>query len=349
MISFRCNFIQVFLNANRKTKYCDIVAVRGIIKIKRKKMGNLISFMQKVANELQASGNYGTAHVYKSSLNALVAFHGNGHLPFRKVTPEFIKSFETHLRRKGCSWNTVSTYLRTLRAVYNRAIRCHMANYVPHLFKYVYTGTRADRKRALDNGEMAQLLDNSPSGLTTPPYLKKTHALFVLMFMLRGLPFVDLAYLKKSDLEENVLTYRRRKTGRQLSVTLTPEAMILVRRYMNTDPSSPYLFSLITADEGTEVAYREYQLALRNFNYQLTLLKRILGFTSNLSSYTARHTWATMAYYSEVHPGIISEAMGHSSIMVTETYLKPFRNKKIDEANIQVIAFAKQYINPIIA
>ncbi|MDD3036833.1 site-specific integrase [Bacteroides sp.] len=312
-------------------------------------MGNLISFMQKVADGLQTSGNYGTAHVYRSSLNALISFHGNTHLPFRKVTPEFIKSFEIHLRGRGCSWNTVSTYMRTLRAVYNRAIECRRAIYIPHLFKYVYTGTRADRKRALDNGEMSQLLNDSSPSTVIPYCLKKTKALFVLMFLLRGLLFVDLAYLKKKDLDENVLTYRRRKTGRQLSVTLTPEAMVLVRKYMNTDLNSPYLFSLITAGEGTKEAYREYQLALRNFNYQLTSLKEILGFTSDLSSYTARHTWATMAYYSEIHPGIISEAMGHSSIMVTETYLKPFRNKKIDESNIQVIDFAKQYFKSVIA
>ncbi len=312
-------------------------------------MGNLISFMRKVTDGLQASGNYGTAHVYRSSLNALVSFHGNTYLSFQKVTPEYIKNFEIHLRGRGCSWNTVSTYMRTLRAVYNRAIENHMAIYVPHLFKYVYTGTRADRKRALDNGEMSQLLNDSLSNAVIPHSLKKTKALFVLMFLLRGLPFVDLAYLKKKDLDGNVLTYRRRKTGRQLSVTLTPEAMDLVRKYMNTDMKSPYLFSLITAGEGTREAYREYQLGLRNFNYQLTLLKGVLGFTSDLSSYTARHTWATMAYYSEVHPGIISEAMGHSSIMVTETYLKPFRSKKIDEANVQVITFAKQYCSSVIA
>ena len=134
------------------------------------------------------------------------------------------------------------------------------------------------------------------------------------------------------------LTYRRRKTGRMLTVTLLPEAMKLIRQYMNTDPASPYLFSLIVSKEGTEEAYREYQLALRYFNSQLVILKGVLGLTADLSSYTARHTWATMAYYSEVHPGIISEAMGHSSITVTETYLKPFKNKKIDEANATVFS-----------
>lgn len=168
--------------------------------------------------------------------------------------------------------------------------------------------------------------------------------LFVLMFLLRGLPFVDLAYLRKSDLRDNVITYRRRKTGRPLSVTLTPEAMALLKKYMNHDPHSPYLFPLLKSGEGTKEAYREYQLALRSFNQQLTLLGEILGLNDRLSSYTARHTWATTAYYCEIHPGIISEAMGHSSIKVTETYLKPFRNKKIDEANNQIIDFVKHSI-----
>lgn len=109
------------------------------------------------------------------------------------------------------------------------------------------------------------------------------------MFMLRGIPFVDLAYLKKRDIEGNILTYRRRKTGRMLTVTLLPEAMKLIRQYMNTDPASPYLFSLIASKEGTEEAYREYQLALRYFNSQLVILKGVLGLTADLSSYTAKH------------------------------------------------------------
>ena len=92
------------------------------------------------------------------------------------------------------------------------------------------------------------------------------------------------------------------------------------------------------------MAYKEYQLALRNFNYQLELVGKLLGLKDRLSSYTARHTWATTAYYCEIHPGIISEAMGHSSIIVTETYLKPFRSKKIDEANKQVLDFVKRSV-----
>ena len=305
-------------------------------------MLKVVAFMKQVAEELRMGGNFGTAHVYRSSLNAIIAYRGKGDFTFNEVTPEWIKGFEIHLRGRGCSWNTVSTYLRTFRAVYNRAVDCRGAVYVPHLFRSVYTGTRADRKRALDTEDIQKVFTKLPQSSVVTSDMRRTQELFVLMFLLRGLPFVDLAYLRKSDLHDNVITYRRRKTGRPLSVTLTREAMVLLKRYMNRDSSSPYLFPLLNSREGTKEAYHEYQLALRNFNRQLMLLGEMLGLGDKLSSYTARHTWATTAYYCEIHPGVISEAMGHSSITVTETYLKPFRNKKIDEANKKVVDFIKR-------
>ena len=327
-------------------KYPYIYRVIYLIVIK---MLKVVAFMKQVAKGLQMGGNFGTAHVYRSSLNAIIAYRGKGDFTFNEVTPEWIKGFEIHLRGRGCSWNTVSTYLRTFRAVYNRAVDCRGAVYVPHLFRSVYTGTRADRKRALDTEDMQKVFTKLPQSSVVTSDMRRTQELFVLMFLLRGLPFVDLAYLRKSDLHDNVITYRRRKTGRPLSVTLTREAMVLLKRYMNRDSSSPYLFSLLESREGTKEAYREYQLALRSFNQQLLLLGQLLGLGDRLSSYTARHTWATTAYYCEIHPGIISEAMGHSSITVTETYLKPFRNKKIDEANQLVTDFVKRTVSGLIA
>ena len=105
---------------------------------------------------------------------------------------------------------------------------------------------------------------------------------------------------------------------------------------------SPYLFPVIRAAEGTEKAYSEYKSALRKFNNHLAVIKQELGIETNFSSYSARHTWATAAYRCEIHPGVISEAMGHSSIRVTETYLKPFEDHRIDEANRQVMEFVKR-------
>ena len=326
---------------NRMTKYTadDVVSLFQ----QQTSEQSLFNFMQIVIARLQQLGKIRTAENYSCTLKSFMRFRDDKDVHLCEVNSDLIELYEAYLQKNGVIRNTSSFYMRILRAVYNRAVDRHLAPYVPHHFRYVYTGTRADRKRALDKEDMERLMKELPKQLCQDnKELQRTRGLFFLMFLLRGIPFVDLAYLKKHDIDGNVMTYRRRKTGRLLTVTLVPEAMKLIKRYMNTDPASPYLFSLITSGEGTEAAYKEYQLALRNFNYQLMILKQVLGLTSEVSSYTARHTWATMAYYCEVHPGVISEAMGHSSITVTETYLKPFKNKKIDEANVAVISSLKK-------
>ena len=311
-------------------------------------MLNVLTFMKEVADGLQMGGNFGTAHVYRSSLNAIISYCGGEDFTFNEITPEWLKGFEIHLRKRKCSWNTVSTYMRILRAVYNRAVDNNEAKYIPRLFRYVYTGTRAEHQRALETGDVEKIFAGLILLSGVNPAIQRARHFFILMFLMRGMPFVDLAYLRKSDLHGNVITYRRRKTGRPLSVTLTNEAMRIVRMYMNQDVHSPYLFSFLRSPEGTMEAYREYQLALRSFNRQLLILGEFLGIPNRLSSYTARHTWATTAYYCEVHPGIISQSMGHSSITVTETYLKPFQNKKIDEANKLIIDFIKRSFDCVI-
>ena len=311
-------------------------------------MLNVLTFMKEVADGLQMGGNFGTAHVYRSSLNTIIAYCGGEDFTFNEITPEWLKGFEIHLRKRKCSWNTVSTYMRILRAVYNRAVDNNEAKYIPRLFRYVYTGTRAEHQRALETGDVEKIFAGLILLSGVNPAMQRARHFFILMFLMRGMPFVDLAYLRKSDLHGNVITYRRRKTGRPLSVTLTNEAMRIVRMYMNQDVHSPYLFSFLRSPEGTMEAYREYQLALRSFNRQLLILGEFLGIPNRLSSYTARHTWATTAYYCEVHPGIISQSMGHSSITVTETYLKPFQNKKIDEANKLIIDFIKRSFDCVI-
>lgn len=306
----------------------------------------LLEMITSTIKELRANGQWGTAHVYRSARNSFSAFNNDRDIPFSRLNPNLLKDFEIYLRQRRCSWNTVSTYMKVLRAVYNRAVDNGCAQYIPRLFKHVHTSICADQRRALDATDIGNLLceaDKEAACSDLSPELQKTKITFALMFMLRGIPFVDLVYLRKADIQGNVLRYRRKKTGRPLTVILTPEAMKLIQMVTNTNTNSPYLFPYLSSDEGTEDAYREYQSALRSFNHRLAILNRYICRRNHLSSYTIRHTWATMAYYCEIHPGIISEAMGHSSIKVTETYLKPFQNQKIDQANQEVISFVRRY------
>ena len=195
---------------------------------------------------------------------------------------------------------------------------------------------------------MKKVFTRLPSSSAIPLAVRRAQDMFVLMFLLRGLPFVDLAYLRKSDLRDNVITYRRRKTGRPLSVTLTPEALELLKKYMNRDSHSPYLFSLLKSGEGTKEAYREYQLALRSFNQQLTLLGEVLGLNDKLSSYTARHTWLQQPIIAKFIR-VLSPKLWALVHQGDRDLSKPFRNKKIDEANNQIIDFVKHSIAGVVS
>lgn len=300
--------------------------------------------MSTVIEELRDTGRWGTAHIYQATGRSFLSFLRSPNLLLCRMTPALLREYEEHLRQKGLKWNTVSTYMKTLRALYNRGVARRWTPAIAGLFTSVYTGTRADIKRALPALDMCRLLKAAEakvghSGLTTGQ--RNTCRLFCLMFLLRGIPFVDLISLRRDDYSEGIITYCRRKTGRVMRVAVSPEAQRLIDELTPVDQPSAYLLPVMHHAGNDAEFYKEYQTALRRMNGQLKLLSRRLGVKSSLSSYSARHTWATMAYYCEIHPGIISEAMGHSSITVTETYLKPFREERIDAANRQVISYVR--------
>lgn len=317
------------------------------LKIGMKKI-TVEEMLERLVNEFQENGQWGIIRIYRSASRAFSEFSGSGTpIIVRELKPQLLKRFEIFLRQRRCSWNTVSTYMKVLRHVYMQWTEEDSAAFRPHLFRHVFTGTRADRKKALEVQEIGKIIAEAerclqPGGIPEMNRSQRRALLqFVFMFMMRGLPFVDMAYLRKQDLQDNIISYRRRKTGHPMRMALPEEAVRIMNRLKNKDEDSPYLFSILGSAEGTAEAYKEYQSALRNFNYNLSVLRQSLGIGSELTSYTARHTWATMAYYCEIHPGVISEAMGHSSITVTETYLKPFQERKIDDANRHVLEYVK--------
>ena len=302
----------------------------------------LTQFMERLIVELEREQRDGTAHVYQSTLKRLKKFANGREVSFKQLTPEWLSQFERKLLSDQLKWNSISTYMRTLRSVYNQAVERGIASYTPRLFSRVHTGIDCQVKRAVSPEVICRLMTDKKS---LPERLSFTRDMFVLLFLLRGMPFVDLAFLRKCDLQGNVIVYHRHKTRRKLTVVVCPEAMAIIEKYKDMYPDSPYLLPIIQDPKQDE--YRQYSRMLRLHNYRLRQVGYFLKIREQLSSYAARHTWATMAYHCEIHPGIISEAMGHSSITVTETYLKPFSNRKIDEANQRVISFVKNEGYPV--
>lgn len=307
---------------------------------KNVEMVHLSPYMKSVIERLTADKKRPAVHTYNATLNSFTKFFGGQGTEEMLVTDVFtagkLKEYEAWLRSRNASWNTVSTYMRVLKAVYNRLVEAKRLTYDARLFDSVYTKVEAQSKRSLTEEQMNTLLHTDFEKL--PEDVQNVLAYFLLMFLFRGMPFIDMAYLRKQDLKEHCITYCRHKTGKKMVVRIPHEATALFEKCRNKKTDSGYPFPIL--DETTEndkKLYKNYRQALRTFNRKLAKMAALLLPGTNISSYTARHTWATLAFYSGIPIGIISKALGHSSIKVTETYLKPFENEKVDAANDELI------------
>lgn len=313
-------------------------------------------FMESVIADLEREGRYSTAHVYRCALKAALAYGGES-LHLQDITPEWLCNYQAHLLVHQLLWNTVSTYMRMLRAVYNRAVDAGLTPYIPHQFKRVFTGRKTNHQRALEREEIRRMLsdqdeskqpDRDESGRVdeseeTPACsrrdLRWACACLELMLRFHGMPFVDLAHLRKSDLQGGYLNLYRRKTGMPLSVRVDTRSMELLKRYMSHDDTSPYLLCFLDGTLERQEAYKDYQRLLHLLNMQLHLLARKRGVCGKVTSYSARHTWATVGKYCNIPIEVISEGLGHASITTTEGYMKSFGSERLEDANTVIINY----------
>lgn len=286
-------------------------------------------------DRLREEGRYSTAHVYKNALFSFSVFCGTCNVSFRQITRESLRLYGQYLYENGLKLNTISTYMRMLRSIYNRGVEAGNAPFVPRLFHEAYTGIDVCQKRALTAAELHRLLFDDPRS----ERLRRIQDIASLLFQLCGMSFADLAHLEKSALENNMLRYNRIKTKTPMSVEVLDSAMVKIDRLRSVRKSQPgcpdYLLDILCGDKSRkdEKAYREYQSALRQFNKNLKGLAKALHLKSPVTSYTLRHSWATIAKYRGVSIEMISEALGHKSIKTTQTYLKGFGLEERTEVN----------------
>ena len=296
-------------------------------------------------NRLRKEGRYSTAHVYKNALYSFSKFCGTLNMSFRQVTKERLRRYGQYLYECGLKPNTISTYMRMLRSIYNRGVEAGSTPYVPRLFHDVYTGVDVRQKKALPAGELHKLLYEDPKS----ERLRRTQTIAALMFQFCGMSFADLAHLEKSALDQSVLRYNRIKTKTPMSVEVLDTARGMINQLRSNQEPIPdcpdYLFDILCGNtkRKDERAYREYQSALRRFNNRLKDLARALRLKSPVSSYTLRHSWATTAKYRGVPIEMISESLGHKSIKTTQIYLKGFELRERTEVNKGNLSYIRNY------
>lgn len=296
---------------------------------------SITDFFTQQIQKLKNDNRRGTARNYSKTLKSLKAFMKNTDSTFNIVTEQFVESYNTFLIQRGVVRNTISFYMRIFRSVYNKAVTQKIIEQT-FPFKNVYTGVDRTRKRAVTETVISQLLSID---LKKSKALQFARDLFIFSFYARGMAFVDIVYLKKSNIQNGYITYVRHKTGQELTIRIETRLQNIINQYEKKD--SPYLFPILNTEDENKT-YSQYEIALNYYNRQLKRLSKLLEPNINLSSYTPRHTWATTARNKNVPLSIISAGMGHSSEKTTLIYLTKIDNSIIDEVNKAIIDSIKQ-------
>ena len=306
-----------------------------------------IAYANREADRKRAMARIGVANNYVCAARRFQAFlltRSKKDISFKKMTPLLMADFQEWLHVQGCQRNSSATYLRSLRTIWGRAVKEELATGNP--FEGTFRGVAKTKKRAIDGETIRRLRE-----LDIEAHLRQTirkqvpedgkryqsalrrllmaRDFFIFCFCARGLTFVDLAFLKKSDVRDGSIHYARRKTGQRIDVHVEPLMLDIISRYPSP---TQYLFPILIESDDEQQVYTKYLRSIHQYNKSLRQLGQMLGGLP-LTSYVSRHSWATIAHRSNIALSVISQALGHDSEKTTAIYLKSFETDTIDQAN----------------
>ena len=302
------------------------------------------SYVDNIISAMKGSGKKGNSIVYQNCRDSVLDYTGRKEILLDSIDYQFVKNYQKHLegktvvinkgkeneRIKKLSVNTISVYLRTLRAIINRAIKEGLIEESSYPFKNISIKTQKTRKRAV-NKDVIKMVED----LEVDKSLQLYKDLFMFSFYNRGMNFVDMAYLKVKNIQAGRINYYRQKTGQYFSIKITDKAKQIIDRYSDLKNPEAFVFPIIYR-KGKE--YLDYKNAMRLMNKKLKKISEILKLDVPLTTYVSRHSWATIAKRSGISTAVISEGLGHESEETTQVYLDSFENDVLDDANELIIS-----------
>lgn len=296
----------------------------------RNDRSNFFVYAEAKVAELRQTGRHSTAANYANAVNAFGRFLGSPALSFDDITKQTIENFMIfQSRQQGNSPNTVVCYVKQLHAIYNKAADDGYVHTADDPFEKIKLKGSKTLKRAISVKEICKVAGLSLAG--QHPLKQLARDLFLFSLSTRGMAFVDMCYLRKENIQGNMLVYRRHKTNQLLYVKIEPPLKALLRKY--SDDNSPYLLPMLRGDD----SYENYRYMQRRLNKRIREIGEELGFDFPLTFYVARHTWATLAHEKGFPVSVISEGMGHTSEKTTHIYLASLNHQIIDKANKAVM------------
>ena len=300
----------------------------SIIRYYHSRHVSFLSFALRLAEECHVEGHYSREANYLTAIRSFSAAEGK--MPLGKVTKDVVAHYQQWMKGQGISSNTASCYNRTLRAIYNKAVARGLT-FDRQPFQGCYTGRARTLKRSINADCIKRLRQ---ADLHDHDSLRTTRDLFLFSFYAMGMPFVDMAYLRKEQIVDGTLTYHRHKTSQLVRVPLCDDAIHIINIYGRS--KSVYALPILSST-AEPAAYREYCGKLNAYNKDLKRLAKAVGIDRALSSYTMRHSWASIAYKAGVPLPVISQALGHARPDTTMVYIRSIDDSLLRKGNDAVM------------
>jgi integrase/recombinase XerD len=311
-------------------------------------------FGEKLVKELMIAERIGTARSYEIVLNVLRTFNKGRpldknkggdpklskfkpdkypDLTFEEIDYNFLMKLQNYHLASGNAFNGLAVYMRTIRSIYNQAIKAGAVDKALYPFSDYKIKTEPTQKRALDMSYLAKIIAlELPND--HPAY--KARNFFVASYMMYGMNFADMAYLQKTDIINGRIQYRRRKTSKLYDIKISEGLADILTHYNQKNTTSTYVFPIIKR-EGAVLRQRDIQFGRKEYNENLNTIAAMCGIEQKLTSYVSRHSFATNAMLSNVPVNAISTMLGHSSLKTTEIYLKSLPSNILDDYNAKIL------------
>ncbi len=317
---------------NELSTSCNIFSADDVVERylrNESKTNTFFGYMKNQIESLRRKGKERTSECYYATLRSFMKFRNNIDMYIHDITAEIVECYEAYLRQNNLCRNSSSFNLRILRSAYNKAVKDGFA-VQNSPFANVYTGVDKTSKRAITIKEIKRIKELD---LHKQKTCELARDIFLFSFYMRGMSFIDIAYLRKSNLSNGYITYNRMKTGQQLTIRWEKHMQEIVDKYDTS--GTPYLLPIILKEDGTE--RKQYLNKMLLINRKLKIIAKEAGITIPLSLYVARHSWASIARDKNIPIAIISKGMGHDSENTTQIYLSSIQSNKIDEANGRIL------------
>lgn len=291
---------------------------------------SFIQYGEHLVEELNSVRRFGTARSYKCTLKIMMTFAKKKDIKFNEVNYGFLMKFEKfHLKKEGNNLNGLAAYLRTIRAIYNKGIKDGCIEKEAYPFAKYKIKTTPTRKRALDISYIQKLL---LLDLSTDHELFHARNYFLISFMLYGMTFMDMAFLKIEDIKNGRVIYQRKKTSKNYNIKIPDKLNNILKFYTEGKTQGDFIFPIILREK-PEQQYQDVIRLRTMYNDKLKSIAKLCGIEQSLTSYVSRHSFATNAMLQNIPIQAISSMLGHSKLNTTQIYLKSLPNEMLDDYN----------------